>query len=274
VVWFFALTFAVTETCFVSAVVRSRDLAPGAPLALGPRLLVLLGTFAPALVAIGLTARAAGRAGVRALLARLFRWEVPARWYVFAITYFAAIKLAAAVVHRVVTGGWPRFGELPWALMLAATVFSTVVGGQSGEELGWRGYALPRLAAGLGLGGASLVLGVIWALWHLPLFYLRGVDTYGQSFPLYLLQVVAISVTIAWLYWRTNGSLLLTMLMHAAINNTKDIVPSAVMTPGNPFALSTSRLAWLGAGLLWIGAVYFLVRMRGAGALAAAGESP
>jgi membrane protease YdiL (CAAX protease family) len=47
------------------------------------------------------------------------------------------------------------------------------------------------------------VLGVIWALWHLPLFYLRGADTYGQSFPVYVLQVTALSIAIAWLYWRT-----------------------------------------------------------------------
>lgn len=69
---------------------------------------------------------------------------------------------------------------------------------------------------------------------------------------------------MAWLYWRTEGSLLLVMLMHAAVNNTKDIVPSAVAGATNPFALSTSLAAWLTVALLWIGAAYFLFRMRGA----------
>jgi membrane protease YdiL (CAAX protease family) len=73
------------------------------------------------------------------------------------------------------------------------------VGGQVGEELGWRGYALPRLARRFGLGGASLVLGVLWAGWHLPLFYMLGGDTVGQSFPLFVCQVTALSVAIAWL---------------------------------------------------------------------------
>jgi hypothetical protein len=268
---FFALTFAVTETCFIAAAALSQRLPPGAGPGAGIRALVLLGTFAPAFVALGLTARSAGRAGVRALVGRMFRWQVRARWYLFAIGYFAAIKLSVALLHRLVTGAWPRFGELPWYWMLAATVFSTVVGGQSGEELGWRGYALPRLAERFGLGAASVVLGVIWASWHLPLFYLKGADTYGQSFPLYLLQVVAISVAMAWLWWRTDGSLLLTMLMHAAINNTKDLVPSIVRTAANPFALSTSRTAWLGAALLWVAAAYFLVRMRRVTGLAAPG---
>src|SRR5438093_337291 len=76
---FFALTFAVTETCFVTAAVVSRELPPGAPLAPGTQALLLLGTFAPGLVALGLTARTQGPAGVRALLARLFRWEVGGR---------------------------------------------------------------------------------------------------------------------------------------------------------------------------------------------------
>ena len=111
---------------------------------------------------------------------------------------------------------------------------------------------------------ASIVLGLIWALWHVPLFYLPEADTYGQSFPVYLLQVTALSVAIAWLYWRTHGSLLLTMLMHAAINNTKDIVPAIPRTPTNPWAVSAALVAWLGLALLWIGATYFLIRMRNA----------
>ncbi len=258
---FFALTFAVTWTCFIAAVASSGGVA-GVPPRPGLSALILLGTFAPALVALALTARAEGNAGVRALLSRLFRGQVGARWYVFAAGYMVGIKLTVALVYRLVNGAWPRFGHEAWYVMAGATVFSTVIGGQAGEEIGWRGYALPRLAARLGLGGASVVLGVIWALWHLPLFYLPEADTYGQSFPVYLLQVIALSVAIAWLYWRSHGSLLLTMLMHAAINNTKDIVPSIPRIPTNPFVVSASLVAWLGLALLWIVAGYFLVRMR------------
>jgi len=266
---FFALTYVVTWTFFIAAVAMSRSLPSGGALGPGIYALVLLGTFAPSLVALALTARAEGGTGVRALLSRLFEWRVSARWYVFAVGYMAAIKLAGALVHRLVTGAWPQFGHDAWYLMLAATFFSTVIGGQAGEEIGWRGYALPRLAARFGLGPASIVLGVIWATWHLPLFYLRGADTYGQSFVAYLLQVTALSVAIAWLYWRTRGSLLLTMLMHAAINNTKDIVPSIARIATNPFAPNAALLGWLTTALLWIAAGYFLVRMRKAQQLGA-----
>jgi membrane protease YdiL (CAAX protease family) len=173
----------------------------------------------------------------------------------------AAIKLLVALSLRITTGAWPAFGAEPLYIMLIAIVFSTPV--QAGEEIGWRGYALPRLSASLGLSGASIALGIIWACWHLPFFFISGVDKSGQSFPVYLLGGTALSVAMAWLYWRANGSLLLTMMMHAAVNNTKDIVPSAVSAATNVLSFKSSRVAWLSVAILWICAVYFLVRMRG-----------
>ncbi|HMF92270.1 MAG TPA: type II CAAX endopeptidase family protein [Candidatus Angelobacter sp.] len=264
---FFLLTYAVTWTVFiVVGAITAHAAAAGRPPAGLLALMVLPGVFAPAIVAIALTAWAEGRDGVAALLRPLFRWRVGFGWYVFAIGFMAAIKLTVALVLRVATGSWPRFGQEAWYIMLAATIFSTVVGGQAGEEIGWRGYALPGLAARFGLGRASVLLGVIWATWHLPLFFIPGADLLGQSFAVYLLQVTALSVVFAWLYWRTQGSLLLTMLLHAAINNTKDVVPSAVQNATHPFTLSASRVAWLTVGLLWIAAAYFLMKMpRGRG---------
>jgi len=255
---FFLLTYAVTWTVFIAAglLAAAGRIRPGL---LG--LMVLPGVFAPAIVAIALTARAEGRAGVESLLRPLFQWDVGLKWYVFAIGFMAAIKLTVALVLRAATGSWPRFGQEAWYIMLAATIFSTVVGGQAGEEIGWRGYALPQLTTRFGFAGASLLFGVIWATWHLPLFFIPGAELLGQSFPVYLLQVTALSVVFAWLYWRTGGSLLLTMLLHAAINNTKDIVPSAVQNATHPFTLSASRVAWLTVTLLWIVAGYFLIRM-------------
>ena len=96
----------------------------------------------------------------------------------------------------------------------------------------------------------------------MPFFFIPAGDIYGQSFPLYLLQVTAVSVAMAWLYWRTGGSLLLVMLFHAAVNNTKDIVPSAVPGATNSLSFNASLVGWLTVALLWICAVCFLVRMR------------
>ena len=221
--------------------------------------LLLLGAFAPGLAALALTARAEGGAGARALLARVAPGRVAARWYGFALGYTAAIKLTAALLQRLFTGAWPRFGDTSLLLMPLAIAVSTPF--QAGEELGWRGYALPRLAARFGLGPASLLLGLVWALWHLPQFFITDGDTSGQSFPVFVLQVTALSVAMAWLWENTGRTLLLPMLMHAAVNNSKDIVPSAVAGATDIFTFRSSLVAWLTVALLWLGAAILLAAM-------------
>jgi CAAX protease family protein len=255
---FFLLTFGLTWTWWIAAAVLLRGTA-SAPDGLDT-LLFLPGTVAPALVALALTPRDRTPDGQAALLGRVLNWRVGARWYVFAIAYLGVLKLAAALIQRVATGAWPAFSTA-WYIGALAIPISMWV--QAGEEIGWRGYALPRLAGRFGLGPATVLLGAIWACWHLPLFFLPGADTSGQSFVVYLLQVTALSVAMGWLYWQTRGSLLLVMLMHAAVNNTKDIVPSAVSGATSVFTLSGSLVVWLTVVLLWIGAASFLVGMRG-----------
>jgi membrane protease YdiL (CAAX protease family) len=244
---FFALTFALSWVIFFSVDHRG-----------GVHPLFLLGIFAPGIVGTLLTWRAEGGAGVRGLLKPITRWDVAARWYVFAILYFATVKALAAVGARVIAGSWPVMTQS--ALLLPfAIAFSTPV--QAGEEVGWRGYALPRLSKRFGLPAASVMLGMIWAVWHLPLFYIAGADTTGQSFPVYMAQVTGLSVAIAWLYARTNGSLLLVMLMHSSINQVTTIVPAGVVPSTHPWTFNASLLSWLTLLGLWSGAAYLLVRM-------------
>ena len=132
---------------------------------------------------------------------------------------------------------------------------------QAGEEIGWRGYALPLMSKKFGLATSSILLGIIWATWHLPLFYIAAADTFNQSFPLYLLQVTGLSVIMAWLFWKVNGNLLPLMVFHAAINNTKDIVPSASRASASPFTLQASPIGWISVALIWAVAFYAIYVM-------------
>ena len=250
---FIGVTFAVTWACWLPLV------GGISPRSLAGTFLLYLGIFAPSLVAVWFTARTHGDVGVRALLGRVLQAQVGARWYVFAFTFMAVVKLAAAAIHRVATGAWPAFGDFPWYFIPFVIAVSTPF--QAGEEIGWRGYVLPRLAERWGLARASVLLGVVWALWHLPLFFVRSADTFGQPFLVYLLQVTALSVAFAWLYGNVQGSLLLPMILHAAINNSKDIVPSAGAAGKHPFGVHASLVAWITVALLWVVAAYFLTRM-------------
>lgn len=260
IVAFVLLTFVASWLLWIAAAAvmhwdfsfQSGLVAIGGPL-------YLLGVFAPAIVAVALTARSEGRGAVKALLERTIQWSVGARWYLFAIAYFAAIKLGVALLHRGAMGEYPAFSPEPWFVMLAAIPISTPV--QAGEEIGWRGFLLPRLSARVGRPTAGIIVGVIWATWHLPFFLIAGADKSGQSFPAYLLAVTALSVAMAWLYWRTGGSLLLTMLMHAAVNNT-NFVSTPPPAEANAFAVKSSLVAWSTVALLWVCAVAFLVDMR------------
>jgi membrane protease YdiL (CAAX protease family) len=259
-VLFFTVTYIISWSAFFGAAALSQ----GEPVAFASApvsgAVYLIGVFTPALVALAFAAWESGRAGIIALLRRIIQIPRNAWWFVFATVYIAAIKLLAALLHRLFAGAWPHMDDTRLLVLLLATIISTPV--QSGEEIGWRGYALPRLASRIGLGRASIVLGVILSVWHLPFFFIPGTDKSGQSIPLYILQVTALSVAMAWLYWRTNQSLLIVMLMHAAVNNTKDIIPSAVSETTKAVALNASLVGWLTVALLWICAVYFLIRMR------------
>lgn len=256
---FFALVFALTWIAWLTS--ARLGLLAGGFFATGG-LVFLLGLFAPALVALGLTWHYEGRDAVVALLARIGRWRVEPQWYLIALGYTVAIKLLAAGIARLVTGTWPAFGETPWPLMIGGIVISTWV--QAGEEVGWRGYALPRLWQHLGLGGAAIVLGVIWALWHLPLFFIPGTGSDTQSFPIYLIIVTNISVAMAWVYWKTGGSLLLVMFMHASFNNTNGVVPASLPYPVSPLSLDGSVVAWCTVAVSSLVSALLLVRMRDA----------
>ena len=247
---FFVLTFGVSWPLFVWATRLS-----GVP----QSVVLLVATITPSLVGLALMRWEDGHSGVVRFFSERFTWATSARWFAFAIGYFAAIKLAAAVLHRVIAGAWPRLGDEPWFIIVAAIAISTPV--QAGEEIGWRGYALPRMANRMGLGPSSLLLGVLWSVWHLPVFFLPGADKFGQSFPVYLIGTTTLSVAMAWLYANTRGSVLMTMLMHSAVNQTTGIVPSAVPGATEVFALSPSLVAWLTVGLMSAVAVWCLARM-------------
>jgi uncharacterized protein len=104
-----------------------------------------------------------------------------------------------------------NFGGLS---VLNFVVFALIVG----EELGWRGYALPRLLAERSALAASLILGVLWGAWHLPTFFVPGAPQYGLPFSAFVLLTMAYSVVMGWVYVHARGSVLIASLLHGAIN--------------------------------------------------------
>src|SRR5436190_9998616 len=115
---FFLIAYAITWTLFTIVAIAVPVSTPAG------YAMVLLGAFSPAIAALALTARSEGRRGVRALLERILITDVPARYYVFALTFMAAVKLTAALFHRLLLGAWPRFGGSELFVMPLGVLFS------------------------------------------------------------------------------------------------------------------------------------------------------
>jgi membrane protease YdiL (CAAX protease family) len=161
-------------------------------------------------VVIGVTE---GRAGYGDLGARMIRWRVGWTWWLLAIgTPLAVLALAAAANVAIWGAPGPAPATTAWSqLALAAAIrFVNPLDGPLGEEPGWRGYAVPQLQARRSPLASGLVLGVLVALWHLPLVVT------GMLAPVGLPVTFAITLVYVWLFNRTGGSVLLTMVFHIA----------------------------------------------------------
>jgi membrane protease YdiL (CAAX protease family) len=218
---FFLLAYGISWLLWLPAVLgyllRGVGLADRA-------LLLFLGNFGPFVAALVVTATTGGAAGVQALLQRLWRWRVGLHGYLIALYGFPALGLSA-VVFLGVASPQHALSDLPGLLvtvpMNVLTIF--LVLGPLGEELGWRGFALPRLQVGRSALSASVVLGLLWALWHAPLALLpdwRNGLPLGPFLLLYPLYIIALSIIFTWVYNRTQGSVLIAMLLHSAFNYT------------------------------------------------------
>ena len=177
----------------------------------------------PTLSAFIMTGATEGREGVRGLLRRIVLWRVGLWWYLFVLAGIPAIILLSTVF---LPGALASFeaSAVPSTLFLyvvAGPVF-LFIGGPVFEEIGWRGFALPRLQRLHGPLVGSLVLGTLWGLWHLPLFLIPSWDTPHGSLPevaLFVILAVSIAVVLTWVFNNTKGSVLLAILAHGSINS-------------------------------------------------------
>ena len=234
------------------------DLRGSIDLPLPATLLVVLGSFGPMLAAIAVTARHGGWAAVKALLGRLRFRGVAGRWFVLALV-LGSVTVVPALVH-LFTGGSTdtdavaaHLAAVPLHFLVVATV-----GGGLDEELGWRGVAQPQLQLRMSPVPANLLLGLVWAAWHLPLWLDPDSAQAAYPFAVYAVVIVGHSLMTGYLYNASGGSLLIAVLVHST-NNTGDGIRYAVL------GQSGDDLSWqllLAAASLALGAA-FSVYTRG-----------
>ena len=178
-------------------------------------LILLLASWLPNLVGVLVTARADGRAGLGHLFGRVVRWRFSWYWYAIAVLLPAGAVLLAVSIGVLFGMTAPRFSTD--ARVLFPLLLINVLAGPLGEELGWRGTALPRLLARWGALTSSLLLGVAWWTFHTPGFVL-GLFPPGFTPVGALLGAAALTVLITWMFTNTGGSLIPGSLLHLSIN--------------------------------------------------------
>jgi membrane protease YdiL (CAAX protease family) len=224
----------------------------------------------PTLASVTVTAITAGKAGMRQLLRRYVLWRVGIRWYLFVLVGVPLFQLVCSSVFLGIAPLtafiqlWPLYFTtfLPNVLIIALAV-------QIWEEGGWSGFAVPNLQQRFGAWRACLVIGPLWALFHLPFFFVPGqifdqkVEAITMVVQMGLLIILAVltRIIMTWVFNNTKGSILIAILLHAALdasNSGSDYITHL---------LSASQIAGygLGAALLFplVAAVLLLVLTKG-----------
>ncbi len=215
---YFALAFGITwgigGVClFVPSFVTAFSRWPAAT---NP--LFYAAVYAPTLSAGMVTAGSGGTAGLRELFSRLSPWRAGIAWYALVLIGIPAIGLVAGLAAGL--AGAPQGCAANWLHLYPALVPALVVDpGPLGEELGWRGFALPRMLQRWTPLTATVILGVVWGLWHLPAFFIAGLPQTRWAIPALLAGTVSVSVVDTWIFLRTRGSVLLPLLVHLMMNH-------------------------------------------------------
>lgn len=230
----------------------------------------ILGTVAgPALASLTVTAITSGKAGVGHLLRRCVQWRVGVQWYLIAIFGFFLVYFVGYSVFLGV--------NLPLTLLLQWTLLFTVffpqavfiiLTGSFAEELGWRGFALPRLQQRYGPIVGSIILGTLHGLWHLPAFFTRLLGPF--SLPYYagfLFTAIAATFLFTWIFNHTRGSVLIATLTHGFGDATTTVlvllIPAQLVVSG--WAAPIANGNWNGVNVITFGvcALLLLIFTRG-----------
>ena len=204
----FGITWGVGGVALLAGDIRSGGAMPLHPLH-------YVAAFGPTVAGLLMAARVDGRDGLRRLLVRALPRTSSLLWYVAVVVGFPGANVIAtwliAPESLATLPSWDRL-----LFMFPVTMVTDT--GPLGEEFGWRGFALPRLLERQRPLLAAVILGVIWWAWHLPTFFIPALSQSQLSVPVFLVNSLALSVIMTWLYRRTGGDLLLMILVHVAAN--------------------------------------------------------
>jgi membrane protease YdiL (CAAX protease family) len=185
----------------------------------------ITGLLGPILSGFIMTAVTEGREGIGRWLRRIVRWRVGFQWYLFALVGLPLAMVFGTLLRPGALESFQTLAPLSVVPYLSAFVFMVLIGGPLFEEPGWSGFALPRLQQLHGPLVGGLILGSLWALWHLPGFLIPSEDLTDipprgtvLDFVVFALALIGLRLAIIWVFNNTRGSVLMAILVHASWN--------------------------------------------------------
>ncbi len=246
---YFALTFAWSWLINIP-----RVLAALGVFALSPLFSTILGyvaVFGPGVAAFSLTRIRSGRQGLSTLWKAGWKADFKRVWWIPAVILMPVMGGLTILIMNLAGQPIPWEYGLPPAMIVPIGLLIWLLGALP-EEYGWRGYALPRLLEKSNALIASLILGAIWALWHLPLHFIPTTTQHAIPIWEYALQTIVLSILYTWIYQGSHGSILLAGIFHAAGNLTGAVLPY--------WATRTGR--WISFSLLLVFALVIIATNR------------
>jgi uncharacterized protein len=201
-----------------------------------------LATYITAIVTGGLPA-------IKDIVSRIVRWRVNPIWYVAALLLTGVLGIVSIGIHLVL-GGTNQIGVMLAPGNLLPSLLFQVFFFLLTEETAWRGFALPRLQVKYNALAASLILGILWGFWHLPLVFIAGSFQSTVPFTGFILSAVATSILMTWLFNNSRGSVLVAAVFHGATDAT--IAFLSVMS-------GDLRLFWIFIIVQWLAATIVIL---------------
>lgn len=250
-----ATIFAFTWLIGLALAAQSRGLMP----AIVPSVAGLLIGYLVVAGAIAATALQEGWVAVRALLRRFLIWRVSPIWYAVGLFGFPLVYVTALALYSLAGGPSPDFGAPQVTRFVPAGLNLLVIGPAwfvyemltNGEEIGWRGYLLPRLQLRYSPLIATVIVVAVWAAWHIPKFLVVPA-AYNYPISLWLIDIAAKGVIMTWLFNHVKGSLLLATICHASWNTAALCLPILPAANGaiGPLTVAIALTALIAIGLV------------------------
>ena len=255
---FFLLTFVYSWLLWLPSILSGLGVEIPFDVSVYTSVVVPIGAFAPMLAAITLIFRQGRLPGVKTFFSKAFDFRVKPLYYILAfllpiVIHAIAHYLAPAIGLDVADTLFPADLPVP-AIVLAVPYFFLMLligGGQ--EEFGWRGYAQQPLQERFGVVLASLLIGIIWGFWHLPLWVMPGDGHSTYPFIAFLLMTTSFSVIYGWIFNASGKKLITAIIFHAMNNTAAPLIPFLLMEDGKP-----EMAYWLYAGVNVVFGIIFI----------------